>query len=437
MKKRLFCLVLCLVLVLAMIPGAAAADTKGPTHSFVVYHPGDFATVPMNIWAGEINQPIGALPEPVNTTLHEGTFNNMYFLGWYLKSDPDTMLDPSFVLKNETYDLYACWREGVSGEQFVDVPYGSWFSDAANYCYNLGLIKGTGDGCTFSPNMTCTRAMVVSVLYRLAGSPPVYSSGAPFTDVPQKAWYSDAVIWASQNNIVKGDGSGKFLPDGKINREQLATIVSRFADFTGRRDGNAGIMLAGFVDENKISGWARDDVSWAFGTGLITGKNSNGKPYMDPAGIATRAEFAVILLRYLKMTDGSRTFFADDYYSAIVPETWNGNVVCKHMVTSFGDCLVFYAKPLYEKDGSGWLFTLGVSDYNNHDYLGLPKFQFLYCLKDEYSLRANVFLILPTDVQCEYPTSHPYGALYQSMYALRENLLIETPMGWTVSHGVG
>lgn len=171
---------------------------------------------------------------------------------------------------------------------FTDVAESAWYYDAVRYVCSNGLMTGTS-GSTFSPDLFTTRGMIVTILYRLDGSPAV-SGAAPFGDVPAGQYYSEAVAWAAANGIVKGYDTGLFGPDDVITREQLAAILYGYAQYKGY-DVTAGGDLSGFAD----SAWAADALKWANGQGLITGKSGN---LLDPAGTATRAEAAAILSRF-------------------------------------------------------------------------------------------------------------------------------------------
>ena len=175
---------------------------------------------------------------------------------------------------------------------FLDVPAGAWYESAVSYVYKKNIMSGTGE-TLFSPTVTTTRGMIVSILYRLEGSPDV--SGTPaFTDVASDQWYSNAVVWASAHGIVDGYGNGKFGPNDTITREQMASILYRYAKFK-KCDVTASADLSGYADAEHISSWARSAMAWANAEGLITG-TSNAT--LNPTGFASRAEVASILMRF-------------------------------------------------------------------------------------------------------------------------------------------
>ena len=167
-----------------------------------------------------------------------------------------------------------------------------WFYDAVEYVCTNGMMQGTGS-TMFSPEMTTTRGMIVTILYRMEGEPAV-TGAADFDDVSAGQWYSDAVAWASANGIVDGYGNGSFGPEDIITREQAAAILYRYAGYKAY-DVTATGELNGFADADEISGWAEDAMSWAVGAGLLNGKNGG---LLDPTGTATRAEAAAILARF-------------------------------------------------------------------------------------------------------------------------------------------
>lgn len=177
---------------------------------------------------------------------------------------------------------------------FADVAESAWYYDAVRYVCSNGLMTGTSDSA-FSPDLFTTRGMIVTILYRLEGSPAV-SGTASFRDVPAGQYYSEAVAWAAANGIVKGYDTGLFGPDDVITREQLAVILYGYAQYKGY-DVTTGGDLSGFADNASVSAWAADALKWANGQGLITGKSGN---LLDPAGTATRAEAASILSRFCK-----------------------------------------------------------------------------------------------------------------------------------------
>ena len=175
---------------------------------------------------------------------------------------------------------------------FVDVADSDWYADAVQYVFANGLMAGTSD-TTFSPNATTTRAMIVTILYRLEGTPAVTGTTA-FTDVAAGQYYADAVAWAAQNGIVSGTSATTFSPDGVITREQMAAILYRYAQYKGY-DVTAKADLSMFTDAAQVSTYATDAMAWANASGLISGTSATT---LSPAGSATRAQVATILMRF-------------------------------------------------------------------------------------------------------------------------------------------
>lgn len=192
----------------------------------------------------------------------------------------DVRLTPSFAPLNQDHGL-----------PFTDVGQNDWFYSAVRFVYERGMMAGTSAD-KFSPRTNTSRAMVVTILYRLDGSPE--TAPGSFPDVGAGQWYTDAVGWASQNGIVKGYSNGRFGPGDDITREQMAAILYRYAQHKNQDVSKTG-DLSTFVDAGKVSGYAAAEMGWAVGSGLITGKDGNR---LDPQGKATRSEAAAILTRF-------------------------------------------------------------------------------------------------------------------------------------------
>ncbi|WP_454940853.1 S-layer homology domain-containing protein [Evtepia sp.] len=175
---------------------------------------------------------------------------------------------------------------------FTDVAESDWFYDAVRYAYENGLMDGVGEG-RFAPNNPTTRAQLVTILYRLEGEPDVTGESG-FTDVEADTWYTDAVAWAAANGIVNGVSETKFAPGNNITREQLATILFRYAESKGY-DVSARADLSGFPDAGDILPYAQEAVAWAVAEGIIQGFEDDT---IRPGGNATRAQIATILMRF-------------------------------------------------------------------------------------------------------------------------------------------
>lgn len=176
---------------------------------------------------------------------------------------------------------------------FTDVSTSDWFYSDVMFVYENGLFSGT-DSRSFSPNASMTRAMLVTVLYRLEGEPAGTGSSS-FSDVSSGSYYEKAVAWAAANGIVTGTGSTSFSPDAKVTREQLAAILYRYAQYK-KLDTDAGAKLDSFSDAGNVSGYASEALSWAVSEGLINGASGR----LMPKGDATRAQVAAILHRFVE-----------------------------------------------------------------------------------------------------------------------------------------
>lgn len=176
---------------------------------------------------------------------------------------------------------------------FTDVSTSDWFYSDVMFVYENGLFSGT-DSRSFSPNASMTRAMLVTVLYRLEGE-PVGTGSSSFSDVRSGSYYEKAVAWAAANGIVTGTGSTSFSPDAKVTREQLAAILYRYAQYK-KLDTDAGAKLDSFSDAGNVSGYASEALSWAVSEGLINGASGR----LTPKGDATRAQVAAILHRFVE-----------------------------------------------------------------------------------------------------------------------------------------
>ena len=176
---------------------------------------------------------------------------------------------------------------------FADVAKGSWYYEGVRYAYENGLMNGTGEG-TFSPDLPTSRGMLVTILYRLAGSPAAGS--ASFTDVAQGQWYADGVAWASANGVVSGYPDGSFRPNDTITREQMAAILYQYARIQGKLD-DSRADLSIFSDLDSLSAYAKEPMSWAVAQGLFSGVSADT---LAPGGSTTRAQAAVILTAFSK-----------------------------------------------------------------------------------------------------------------------------------------
>lgn len=225
----------------------------------------------------------------------EKYYNNM--LRDY-NADREMVKNPSsYAYQNFTSDgtvYFVSLGSNPNGVPFGDVPENAWFYKGVKYVYDKGLMNGVSKGY-FAPSDTTTRAMIVTILWRLDGKKSSGQSG--FRDVSAGSWYSDAVNWAAANGIVSGYSSSQFGPNDPITREQMAVILYRYAKYCGKNVSARG-SLAKYQDRSAISDYAKDAMAWAVGTGLITGVTDTK---LDPKGSAVRAQSATILMRFCSL----------------------------------------------------------------------------------------------------------------------------------------
>lgn len=213
------------------------------------------------------------------------------FEGWY--ADKGLTKKITSVKLDANTTVYAKWTAApVSGLPFKDVKTADWFYNDVKYVYEKGMMAGTAAD-VFAPNATTTRAMIVTILYRLEGSPAVTGTSA-FVDVPAGQWYTDAVNWAAANQIVKGTSATTFAPNDSITREQMAAILYRYAQYKGY-DVTKKADLSGYSDNSQVSAYAKDALAWANAAKLINGVTNTT---LAPQGNATRAQVSAILHRF-------------------------------------------------------------------------------------------------------------------------------------------
>jgi len=238
-------------------------------------------------------------------TLNEPTKAGYVFTGWsgtdLVGEDNLTVTIPADSIGDRRYTAH--WEfdptiiaalNPTPNVDFLDVSRTDWFYYDVRYVCENGLMNGTSRN-RFSPYGTATRGMLVTILYRMENEPRCFGSAA-FSDVKPGAYYEKAVVWASQNNIVSGYTDGTFRPDAPVTREQLASILYRYTLYRGQ-DVSAGetTSLTGYGDAQAVSSYALPAMRWACGTGILQG--ANGK--LNPSGLATRAQLAAMLHRYL------------------------------------------------------------------------------------------------------------------------------------------
>lgn len=198
----------------------------------------------------------------------------------------------SFTMPSGTVNVYV--RFSGSGLPFADIPSGSWYYDDVAYVYDTGLMTGL-TATTFGPNLSTTRGMIVTILWRMENE-PVAKHGCPFADVRRGSYYEQAIAWASENGIVTGFDASTFAPDRAITREQLAAILFRFAAYRGMDAVTLRENLSSFQDQAAISAYAVSALNWAVGEGLMQGTGDK----LEPTGSATRAQVAAMLRRFMQ-----------------------------------------------------------------------------------------------------------------------------------------
>ena len=195
----------------------------------------------------------------------------------------------------ETRPIFAN-SDNCPSKAFTDLDADAWYHEGVDYALTNGLMNGVGSG-KFEPDGQLTRAQLVTVLYRAAGEPDTGKQVNPFTDVADDAWYTKAVIWAANNGIVNGVAKNTFAPDDSITREQIATMLYRYAGAEAAKEDK----LSAFPDAAKTSDWAKEALNWAVASGLINGvADANGTANLEPQATATRAQIATILMRWLE-----------------------------------------------------------------------------------------------------------------------------------------
>lgn len=185
------------------------------------------------------------------------------------------------------------WVSAAGSLPFTDVPQGIWYYDAVEYSYSRGLMNGVSD-TGFAPDGSLSRAMFVTTLYRAAGSPSV-SVQTPFKDIPAGIWYATPVAWAYSQGIVNGMTDTSFAPDASLTRQQLVTLLYRYAQYCGMST-DAWVGLYHFADADQIAPYAKDAFHWAYGSNLIKGVDDY---HLSPNGTCTRAQCATFLFRFL------------------------------------------------------------------------------------------------------------------------------------------
>lgn len=223
-----------------------------------------------------------------------------YELTWLsVKAEDGTKIDVYEALKEDTYYFFmpdqavtvsAIFAYDYPDMPFTDVNSNSWYFNAVEFVYNKGIMQGVSS-TKFGPNGTVTRGMLVTMLWRMAGEP--YVGGGSFDDVASGSYYSTAVAWAAKNGIVDGYNSTRFGPNDAVTREQIATMLYRYAKWLGYS--TSGSSLAGYSDASSVSSWAKDAMGWAIKNSVVTGVTATK---LNPTSSATRAETAQMFMNF-------------------------------------------------------------------------------------------------------------------------------------------
>lgn len=217
--------------------------------------------------------------------------------------------DSEFVLVSDAYALGLLSDDDMRGIAeacgvidlwecpFADVDKEDWYYEYVKFAYSTSLFSGLKEDI-FGPDEEMTRAMLTTVLWRYAGSPTGFEN--VFKDVPNGVWYTEAVSWAAANKIVYGLSEDTFAPDETVTREQITTILHRYAELLKNEELEPEFELKGFDDLDDISDWAYESMNWAQTQGLIYGREIDKRPYLVPRETATRAEVAALLMRFVE-----------------------------------------------------------------------------------------------------------------------------------------
>lgn len=226
--------------------------------------------------------------------------NKGYELTWlYVKAADGSSVKVYEAIKEDTYYFFmpdqevtvsAIFAYDYPDMPFIDVNPNSWYYSAIEFVYNKGIMNGV-TASSFNPDGTITRGMIVTMLWRMAGEPSAVSAG--FADVAADSYYAKAIAWAAKNGIIEGYSASSFGPNDAITREQLATVLYRYAKYLGYT--TTGSSLSGYYDASRVSSWAKDAMGWAVKNGVVTGLSST---WLNPNGTASRAEAAQMFMNF-------------------------------------------------------------------------------------------------------------------------------------------
>ena len=236
----------------------------------------------------------------IDLTDYTPTREGYEFAGWYADENLTEKITSIRLTRNTT--VYAGWEEIKENPStgfehpFTDVSESDWFFNDVKFVYQNGLMNGTS-ATTFSPEGTTSRGMIVTILWRMAGSPDMEDKiwGYPFADVDATAYYGTAVYWARLNGIAGGYDDATFGPNDPITREQMAAILYRYAQYKGYDTTQGGMAIREYADYGQVSSYALEAMDWANATGIVTGTSEST---LSPQGQATRAQAAAMFTRF-------------------------------------------------------------------------------------------------------------------------------------------
>ena len=267
-----------------------------------------------------------------------------------------------------------------AGGLFSDVADDSWYASAVRYAYAEELMLGTGSG-DFAPALELNRAMAVTVLHRLAGSPET-EAAPPFTDVPADSFYAEAVAWGYEAGIVTGTGGRTFTPGRSITRQELVTLFYRFTNYLGQST-DASADPSGYADAGQISDYAVDAFRWAVGTGLVNGVSENR---LDPQGTANRAQFAVLLYRFA-MPDNDALVLYLRVLEGVATDLVTGKTFPDIAVA---DGYLYGGKITLPQSYTNWTYEM-IVDYNEESDRGIIRGMSFVSNNGQYEECSDIF----------------------------------------------
>lgn len=341
----------------------------------------------------------------------------------------------SYIYTCGAFDGHDCGNRAdvCPGTRFLDLPaYDNWAHAGIDYCVNQKLMSGVAPG-RFDPDADITRAQLVTILYRVGGSPAISFSGR-FTDVPADRWYADAVEWAAEAGIVTGNADGAFRPDDAVTREQIAAILYRYADSP-----DAAGSLDGFPDRDQVSGYAAAALAWATDKGLINGLRSDGETRLAPRDSASRGQIAAIIMRcledwqqtyrhdesekYTKLTQSFDLYFGEEKQAIPVACMGNRPYVAKD---------VLHALPIPQPDESEAALQWGEMEHDDRLYLSLSDAAALYGLGVEFRPGDSSVHLYRMDAP-DWDTSAHDNA-YRTGYLRLEDIMADRGLNGRFTH---